>query len=82
MQKKQLTELYEELHNLAPEGYAVGLHIRFATPLVYHNCYPAGWVEHYNSHSYYLRDPLVFWGSEQQGRAGGARSRFPTRSDC
>ncbi|MBK6467551.1 MAG: autoinducer binding domain-containing protein [Rhodobacter sp.] len=62
MQKKQLTELYEELHNLAPEGYAVGLHIRFATPLVYHNCYPAGWVEHYNSHSYYLRDPLVFWG--------------------
>jgi LuxR family transcriptional regulator, quorum-sensing system regulator SdiA len=61
-QGKRLTELYEELQNLAPEGYAVGLHIRFATPLIYHNRYPAAWVDHYNSHSYYLRDPLVFWG--------------------
>lgn len=61
-QSKRLTELYEELNQLAPHGYAVGLHIRFATPLVYHSRYPAKWVEYYNANSYYLRDPMVFWG--------------------
>jgi LuxR family transcriptional regulator, quorum-sensing system regulator SdiA len=61
-QSKRLTELYAELNQLAPFGYAVGLHIRFATPLVYHSQYPAKWVEYYNANSYYLRDPLVFWG--------------------
>ena len=61
-QVKRLAELYEELNKLAPDGYAVGLHIRFATPLVYHSRYPAKWVEYYNNNSFYLRDPLVFWG--------------------
>lgn len=61
-QVKRLAELYEELNRLAPDGYAVGLHVRFATPLVYHSRYPAKWVEYYNNHSFYLRDPLVFWG--------------------
>lgn len=69
-QSKKLTELYEELHDLAPEGYAVGLHIRFASPLIYHSRYPADWVEYYNSHSYYLRDPVIFWGI---GTAGTRR---------
>ncbi|WP_431300565.1 autoinducer binding domain-containing protein [Tabrizicola sp. BL-A-41-H6] len=62
MQGKRLPELYKEMDELAPQGYAVGLHIRFATPLVYYSKYPPKWVEYYNSNSYYLRDPLVFWG--------------------
>lgn len=61
-QSKRLTELYEELKELAPQGFAVGLHIRFASPLIYHSRYPEAWVEYYNSHSYYLRDPVIFWG--------------------
>ena len=69
-QSKRLTELYEELHQLAPYGYAVGLHIRFATPLIYHTQYPPKWVEYYNANSYYLRDPMVFWGI---GTAGTRR---------
>ena len=48
-------------------GYTVGLHIRFATPLIYKSSYPTSWVDHYNSHSYYLRDPLVFWGVGVEG---------------
>lgn len=67
---KRLSELYDELHQLAPEGYAVGLHIRFASPMIYHSCYPADWVAYYNANSYYLRDPLVFWCI---GTAGTAR---------
>jgi LuxR family transcriptional regulator, quorum-sensing system regulator SdiA len=69
-QGKRLTELYDELRQLAPEGFAVGLHIRFASPLVYYSQYPAAWVEYYNSHSYYLRDPVIFWGI---GTAGTRR---------
>lgn len=59
--------LLERLDRLAPMGYTVGLHIRFATPLIYKSSYPAAWVDHYNSHSYYLRDPLVFWGVGIEG---------------
>ena len=66
-ERKAVTVLLEQLALIAPMGYTVGLHIRFATPLVYTSSYPAAWVEHYNSHSYYLRDPLVFWGVGVEG---------------
>ncbi|MBA3911640.1 MAG: LuxR family transcriptional regulator [Rhodobacter sp.] len=66
-EKKAITVLLEQLNRLAPMGYTVGLHIRFATPLVYKSSYPDAWVDHYNSHSYYLRDPLVFWGVGVEG---------------
>lgn len=59
---KVVNQLLDELAEIAPMGYTVGLHIRFASPMVYRSTYPAEWVEIYNSHSYYLRDPLVFWG--------------------
>lgn len=65
--KKSIAMLLERLDQLAPMGYTVGLHIRFATPLVYKSSYPPAWVDHYNSHSYYLRDPLVFWGVGVEG---------------
>lgn len=66
-ERKAITVLLEQLDQLAPMGYTVGLHIRFATPLIYKSSYPAAWTEHYNSHSYYLRDPLVFWGVGVEG---------------
>lgn len=66
-ERKAITVLLEQLDQLAPMGYTVGLHIRFATPLIYKSSYPPAWVEHYNSHSYYLRDPLVFWGVGVEG---------------
>lgn len=59
---KAVNLLLEELDRMAPMGYTVGLHIRFATPVVYRSTYPAAWVEIYNRNSYYLRDPVVFWG--------------------
>lgn len=61
-QGEELDRLLEQLGLLAPMGYTAGLHIRFATPTVYRSAYPPAWVAHYNAHSYYLRDPLVFWG--------------------
>ena len=66
-ERKAIIVLLERLEQLAPMGYTVGLHIRFATPLIYRSSYPDAWVDHYNSHSYYLRDPLVFWGVGVEG---------------
>jgi LuxR family transcriptional regulator len=66
-ERKAVTVLLEQLEKLAPMGYTVGLHIRFATPLIYRSSYPDAWVNHYNSNSYYLRDPLVFWGVGVEG---------------
>ena len=66
-ERKVIAVLLERLEKLAPMGYTVGLHIRFATPLLYRSSYPEAWVSHYNSHSYYLRDPLVFWGVGVEG---------------
>lgn len=66
-ERKAIIMLLERLDQLAPMGYTVGLHIRFATPLIYKSSYPSAWVDHYNSHSYYLRDPLVFWGVGVEG---------------
>ena len=72
---KSMTTSLNELNEMAPRGYTVGLHIRFATPLIYHSSYPEEWVQQYNMQSYYLRDPLVFWGI---GTAGTTRwSQIP-----
>lgn len=56
------TEMLDELAKMSPLGYRVGLHIRLATPLVYHTTFPPAWERHYNDNAYFLRDPLVFWG--------------------
>lgn len=66
-ERRSVLLLLEKLDQLAPMGYTVGLHIRYASPLVYKSSYPAAWVDQYNSHSYYLRDPLVFWGIGVEG---------------
>lgn len=79
-ERKAIIMLLERLDQLAPMGYTVGLHIRFATPLIYKSSYPSAWVDHYNSHSYYLRDPLVFWESVSKAPHGGVRSRCQIRS--
>jgi len=67
MTNTEINELLAKLDELAPIGYTVGLHIRFATPLLYRSTYPDDWVSYYNENSYYLRDPLVFWGIGKTG---------------
>lgn len=52
----------EALGRLAPKGYVVGLHIRFAAPLLTYLTFDPTWVEHYVARGYMLRDPVVSWG--------------------
>ena len=55
------------IQEMAPKGYFVGLHIRFAAPLLTYVTYPDDWRAHYNARAYHLRDPMVAWGFSREG---------------
>ena len=57
------------IQEMAPLGYFVGLHIRFAAPLITFVTYPEEWKTHYNAQAYHLRDPMVAWGFSREGVA-------------
>ncbi|MDE3029891.1 MAG: autoinducer binding domain-containing protein, partial [Paracoccaceae bacterium] len=58
----RLSQELRLLGKLAPRGYAIGLHIRFAAPLMTFHTYDAQWLQHYTEQGYGLRDPLIGWG--------------------
>jgi len=59
-----------ELQALAPAGYAVALHIRFAAATMTFQTYPQDWLDRYTEQGYALRDPIIAWGL---GNTGAAR---------
>ena len=69
--------MLDQLKALAPMGYTVGLHIRFASPLVLKSTYPQDWQEEYQKNAYALRDPLVFWGIGISGQTRWSEIRLP-----
>ncbi|RFU12969.1 LuxR family transcriptional regulator [Rhodobacteraceae bacterium W635] len=72
-----IISLLDQLNALAPSGYTVGLHIRFASPLVLKSSYPAAWQQEYQDNAYALRDPLVFWGIGVSGQTRWSEIRLP-----
>ncbi len=48
-------------------GYFVGLHIRFAAPLMQFQTYGQDWSDHYSEKAYALRDPTIAWGFSTTG---------------
>lgn len=58
---------FARLRRLAPEGYALGLHIRFASAHIMIQSYDPAWIELYTSRGYMMCDPLVSWGFSTTG---------------
>lgn len=56
-----------QLSDLAPKGYALGLHIRFAAAHLMIQTYDPRWTEIYTENGYMLADPMVFWGFGNDG---------------
>ena len=75
--KRLMVQYLQELEALAPLGYTVGLHIRFASPLYFKSTYSQAWQETYSRNNYALRDPLVFWGVSQTGVTRWSRIALP-----
>jgi LuxR family transcriptional regulator len=62
---------------LSPAGYYVGLHIRFAAPLLDYQTYPQEWKDRYTEQAYALRDPLLAWGFGVTGTARWSELGIP-----
>jgi len=56
-----------KLGKISQSGYFVGLHIRFAAPLMQFQTYPESWSEFYSENGYALRDPTIAWGFSTTG---------------
>lgn len=67
----------EELTKLAPAGYFVGLHIRFASPLLTFQTYARRWQDHYTEQAYALRDPIIAWGFATEGVSRWSDIKIP-----
>jgi LuxR family transcriptional regulator len=69
------------LSALAPAGYALGLHIRFASAQIMVNTYDPRWVEIYTNRGYMLCDPLVSWGFGTEGTVRWSALNHPDPHD-
>lgn len=69
--------ILHELGLAAPTGYAIGLHIRFAAPMMTFQTYDPRWVERYTEQGYGLRDPIIGWGMSQAGACRWSEIQVP-----
>ena len=74
---RAVDQLLDELAALAPCGYSVGLHIRYASPLVYVKTFSPEWQKVYDDNAYALRDPTVFWGLGVKGATRWSAIKLP-----
>lgn len=55
------------LTRLAPAGYALGLHVRFASAHIMIQTYDTAWIARYTEQGHMLSDPVVAWGFANTG---------------
>lgn len=67
----------QKLNILAPSGYYIGLHIRFASALMQFSTYDQAWLDHYTEQAYALRDPTIAWGFSTEGACRWSEFEIP-----
>lgn len=65
--RAETTAILARLRRMAPSGYFVGLHIRFAAPVMQFQTYSQAWSDFYSANAYALRDPTIAWGFSTTG---------------
>lgn len=65
------------LSDLAPSGYALGLHIRYASAHVMIQTYDPRWSQVYTEKGYMLADPMIFWGFGNEGSIRWSELNLP-----
>ncbi|MBV7408140.1 autoinducer binding domain-containing protein [Maritimibacter sp. DP1N21-5] len=66
-----------QLSDLAPKGYALGLHIRFGAAHLMIQTYDPRWSETYTEKGYMLGDPMIFWGFGNDGHIRWSEITLP-----
>lgn len=77
----EINQYLRKLGRIAPVGYFVGLHIRFAAPLMTFQTYPQAWSDHYTREGYALRDPTIAWGFGSEGATRWSEFTIPDPFD-
>jgi LuxR family transcriptional regulator len=68
MQKRtDIANLVGQLGEHSPAGFAVALHIAYATPTFLFQSYPPEWTEEYSARGLHMQDPTVAWGFSNTG---------------
>lgn len=65
--RAEINAALQKFRKMCPSGYFVGLHIRFAAPLMQFQTYPEEWSKRYSERAYALRDPTIAWGFSTTG---------------
>lgn len=65
--RAEINAALQKLKKLSPSGYFIGLHIRFAAPLMQFQTYTEKWSQRYSERAYALRDPTIAWGFSTTG---------------
>ncbi|WP_284377244.1 helix-turn-helix transcriptional regulator [Amylibacter marinus] len=68
---------FAKLGAIAPLGYGVGLHIRFASPLISLYTWSKEWQDHYTGNVYGLRDPMIAWAFAKKGACRWSECPLP-----
>ena len=63
----EISETLGQLNELAPTGYALGIHIEFTTPKFMFQTYPKDWLDYYSSNGLVMSDPMVAWAFQNVG---------------
>ncbi|EPX87219.1 Autoinducer binding domain protein [Rubellimicrobium thermophilum DSM 16684] len=63
-----VAEQLASLMELAPAGFAIALHVRFASALYLFQTYPDAWLAEYTRDGLVMRDPTVAWALAHTGR--------------
>ena len=72
-----LDPILQSLSLMAPAGYFIGLHIRYASPLMQFSNYNQDWLDHYTEKAYALRDPTIAWGFSTEGACRWSEISIP-----
>lgn len=75
--QSSLSANFDALGRISPCGFSAGLHIRFASPMIYVRTYDEAWTKLYDENAYALRDPLVFWGLGVKGHTRWSAIKLP-----
>jgi LuxR family transcriptional regulator len=57
----------EELHGLAPAGYAMAFHVKYTTPDFLFQNYSKDWNALYSQNGMVMKDPIVAWTFANNG---------------
>jgi len=63
----QFGAIFARLRRTYPVGFAIALHVRFASPTYLFQAYHPQWIALYSKEGLVLQDPTVRWGLSQTG---------------